>query len=92
MKNTTNKEITAEKTVKHREFTGKVVSTAMAKSVVVEVPHSVKHALYKKAMRRSKKFTAHYEGSDIKVGDTVVIVETKPVSKTKHFAVKAKKA
>lgn len=73
-----------------KEFTGKVVSTKMKNTIVVEVEHQTRHPLYKKTVKRTKNFAAHYEGNEIKVGDTVTVAETKPISKTKHFIVVGK--
>lgn len=74
--------------VKHgKVLTGEVVSTKMHKTVAVEVMHIYRHPLYRKAMRKSKKFLAENVGIDLKVGDRVKIVETMPISKRKHFKV-----
>ena len=73
-----------------KEFIGKVVSIKMKHTVVVEVEHLSRHPLYKKTVKRTKHFAAHYEGDKVAVGDTVTIQETKPVSKTKHFIVVGK--
>lgn len=73
--------------VHKKQLTGEVVSTKMAKTVVVEVTRFEKHAKYGKFMKRHKKYKAHYEGSDLKVGDKVTIEETNPISKDKHFKV-----
>ena len=62
----------------------------MAKTVTVVVVHQFRHPLYKKAVNRMKKFAVHSEISDLKVGDTVRITETKPMSKRKHYMVVAK--
>ena len=64
---------------------GKVVSNAMDKTVVVSVERLVKHKLYKKYMKRSKKYYAHDEKNSFVVGDTVEIVSSKPLSKTKRW-------
>ena len=64
---------------------GKVVSTKMQKTIVIEVESSVKHPLYGKRFKRHKKFSAHDEKGLAKLGDVVQIVETKPYSKTKMF-------
>jgi len=68
------------------DFIGKVVSTKMAKTVVVEVERTVAHPLYKKRMRKAKKIKAHDE-IGVKVGNKVRIVSVAPVSKTKHFKI-----
>lgn len=70
-----------------RAVVGKVVSTKMAKTVIVEVIHTYAHKLYKKTVRRSRRFAAHNEMEGVSVGDTVRIMETRPISKTKHFTV-----
>jgi len=67
--------------------TGVVVSDAMEKTVVVRIASSVKHPLYGKIVRRSTRLNAHDEGSQAHVGDTVRIMETRPLSKTKRWRV-----
>jgi len=67
--------------------TGVVVSDAMEKTVVVRISSQVRHPLYGKAVRRSTKLKAHDEEQSAKVGDTVRIVETRPLSKTKRWRV-----
>lgn len=69
---------------------GTVVSDAMDKTVVVEVGRFVKHPKYKKFYTISKKYHAHDESNQYKIGDTVEIVETKPISKKKSFVVVSK--
>lgn len=66
---------------------GYVVSDKMDKTVVVEVEDRVKHALYGKVIRRSKRVKAHDETNEVRVGDLVLIMETRPLSATKHFRV-----
>jgi len=66
---------------------GVVVSDKMDKTVVVSVSRLIKHPLYGKFYKVSKKYKAHDEGNKYKVGDEVEIVETKPISKDKHFRV-----
>ena len=66
---------------------GVVVSDKMEKTVVVSVSRFVKHPLYRKFYKVSKKYKAHDEENKYKMGDKVEIVETKPISKDKHFAV-----
>ncbi len=68
-------------------FTGVVVSTKMQKTVVVKVERKFRHPLYKKVVKKHKKFKAHNEKFNIKEGDIVKIRETRPLSKTKHFEV-----
>jgi small subunit ribosomal protein S17 len=69
---------------------GTVVSDAMDKTVVVEVGRFVKHPKYKKFYTISKKYHAHDENNEYKVGDAVAIVETRPISKKKSFVVVSK--
>lgn len=69
-------------------LTGKVVSTKMKDTAVVEVSRRVPHPLYKKLMKVTKKFNVALAGHEVAVGNEVKIVETKPVSKTKYFAIK----
>lgn len=71
---------------KGRVLVGTVVSDKMQNTVVVEVTRLVAHPLYHKRMRHSHKFHAHNEMGAQK-GDTVMIVETRPISKLKHFMV-----
>jgi small subunit ribosomal protein S17 len=66
---------------------GYVVSDKMDKTVVVEVEDRVKHALYGKVIRRSTKIKAHDEANAAGVGDRVRIMETRPISATKHWRV-----
>ena len=66
---------------------GVVVSNKMQKSVVVQVETRVKHPLYKKTIKRSKKFMAHDEREVFKIGDTVEIVECRPLSRRKRHRV-----
>lgn len=64
---------------------GKVVSDKMEKTIVVEVATSKSHPLYGKRVKYSKKYKAHDELGEAKIGDTVEIMETRPLSATKHF-------
>lgn len=70
-----------------KKLLGKVVSTKMQKTIVVAVKRERPHPLYKKKVRRTKNFKVHSEDSNIKLGDTVRIVETKPLSKDKRWKV-----
>ena len=65
--------------------TGKVVSDKMDKTIVVAVRDSVKHPLYKKIVKRTYKLKAHDENNECKVGDTVKVMETRPLSKDKRW-------
>lgn len=66
---------------------GKVVSDKMDKTVVVAVVDLEQHALYKKAVKKTVKFKAHDENNDAHVGDTVSLMETRPLSKDKRWRV-----
>ena len=70
-----------------RILIGTVTSDKTDKTVTVKVERKVKHPLYGKIIRRSKKYHAHDEKNEYTVGDTVRIEETKPISKTKTWAV-----
>jgi len=65
---------------------GAVVSDKMEKTIVVSVQRQYKHPLYKKIVRKHKKFKAHDENNDCKVGDVVEIIESRPLSKDKRWA------
>ena len=65
--------------------TGKVVSDKMDKTITVAVVQKVKHPLYGKTVNKTKKFMAHDENNMAGIGDKVLIVETRPMSKNKHF-------
>ena len=67
--------------------TGTVVSDKMEKTVVVAIERRVKHPVYGKMMTRTKKLKAHDEENSAKLGDTVRIMETRPLSKDKRFRV-----
>ena len=66
---------------------GKVVSDKMDKTVVVSVETSVKHKLYNKIVKRTYKLKAHDENNECKIGDTVKVMETRPLSKDKRWRV-----
>jgi small subunit ribosomal protein S17 len=68
-----------------RQVVGAVVSDKMDKSIVVLTERLVKHSLYKKYIKRRAKFTAHDEKNDCKVGDKVLITESRPLSKNKRW-------
>lgn len=70
-----------------RILQGIVVSDKGDKTVIVNVERRIKHPLYKKTIRRSKKFAAHDEANAYKAGDVVRIVECRPMSKTKTWEV-----
>ncbi len=64
---------------------GIVVSNKMDKSIVVKIERKVKHPLYKKTIKRSKKYIAHDEQNECQVGDLVQIAECRPLSRRKHY-------
>ncbi len=70
-----------------KERTGQVVSHKMDKTIVVNVERQFAHPLYKKYVRRTKHYYAHDETNNCNVGDTVRIVETRPLSKLKRWRV-----
>ena len=67
--------------------TGVVVADATDKTVLVRIERQIRHPLYKKTVRRSAKLAAHDERNEAHVGDTVRLVETRPLSKTKRWRV-----
>lgn len=71
--------------IRRKTRTGIVVSDKMQKTIVVKVERFTRHPLYKKTIRRYKKFKAHDENSSAKTGDTVKIMETRPLSKEKRW-------
>ena len=66
-----------------KERTGVIVSNKMDKSIVVQITRNVKHPVYGKYMKKSTKFIAHDEKNECNIGDTVRIMETRPISKNK---------
>ena len=74
-----------EKTNNRQEFTGKVISASNNKTITVLVETYKKDPLYGKRVKYSKKYAAHDENNKAKVGDTVLIRSTRPLSKTKRF-------
>lgn len=77
----------AEGKMTRREWVGRVLSNKMNKTVVVAVERSVIHPVYRKVLRRMTKFKAHDEQNVCRVGDRVRMVETRPISKDKHWRV-----
>jgi small subunit ribosomal protein S17 len=67
---------------------GVVVSDKMDKTVVVQVERRIFHKTYKKVVKRTARFKAHDESNQCNIGDKVVIIETRPLSRDKHWAVK----
>ena len=73
-----------------QSFKGVVVSAKAAKTVSVAIEYTYKHPKYKKILRRTTKILAHNEIAEVKEGDKVEIVKSKPISKNKHFIVTKK--
>ncbi|MDZ7665980.1 MAG: 30S ribosomal protein S17 [Desulfotignum sp.] len=72
---------------KKKELKGLVISDKMDKSVIVQVERYIQHKMYKKYVRQYKKYHAHDEKNECRIGDEVQIVETRPLSKLKRFRV-----
>jgi small subunit ribosomal protein S17 len=68
-----------------KERIGVVVSNKMDKSITIAVESKVKHAMYGKFIKKTSKFMAHDEKNDCNIGDTVKIMETRPLSKNKNW-------
>jgi small subunit ribosomal protein S17 len=69
------------------QLTGTVVSDKMDKTVVVAIERQVRHSVYGKSQRKTSTFVAHDESNQAKVGDTVAIVESRPLSRRKRWVV-----
>jgi len=79
---------TTKTTIKNQKtFKGVVVSDKIDKTVVVSITRFVKHPKYQKYIRRTKKYKAHDENNDCKIGDKVLIEACRPLSKDKHFRI-----
>ena len=76
----------ADKAPNRNEKVGEVVSTKMAKTIVVQVTRRVPHPIYKRIVTKRKKFYAHDEQSTARLGDVVRIVESRPLSKLKRWS------
>ncbi len=74
-----------EKRNLRKERTGLVVSNKMDKSIVVQIERRMRHAVYGKFITRTNKFIAHDEKNECNIGDTVRIMETRPLSKNKNW-------
>lgn len=74
-----------EKRNLRKERTGLVVSNKMEKSIVVQIERRYKHPVYGKFVKKTSKFIAHDENNDCNIGDTVRIMETRPMSKNKNW-------
>ena len=70
-----------------RVLSGVVVSSNSNKTITVNVTRRIKHKLYKKIIRQTKKYHAHDENNEFNIGDTVSIIESKPISKLKKWIV-----
>ena len=70
-----------------RRLIGTVISNKMDKTAVVQVTRTGRHPLYGKVIKTNKKFMAHDEGNKTRIGDTVVIVESQPISRHKRWVV-----
>lgn len=68
-----------------KERVGQVVSNKMQKGITVAVDRKVKHPIYGKFVRKTTKLTAHDENNDCNIGDTVKVMETRPMSKSKRW-------
>ena len=75
----------SERTTMRKTTVGKVVSNKMDKTIVVAIEDSVKHPLYSKIIKRTVKRKAHDEKNECNIGDTVRIMETRPLSKDKRW-------
>jgi small subunit ribosomal protein S17 len=73
--------------VRRKRLTGRVTSDKMDKTVVVKVERLKRHRLYGKVLKRTKKYMAHDEENACRVGDLVCIVESRPLSRRKHWVV-----
>lgn len=76
-----------ENKIKGEVLEGSVLSLKAAKTVTVKVERRIRHPKYGKFITRSKKYLAHYEGQELKLGDRVRIKETRPISKRKSFII-----
>jgi len=76
-----------EKQGNRKSLQGVVVSNKMEKTIVVAVERSMKHPLYRKILRKTKRYKAHDEKNECQIGDAVRIMECRPLSKDKRFRV-----
>lgn len=72
---------------KKKVFTGKVISNKMDKTAVVQIERTVVHAVYQKVVKRFTRLKVHDQNNQCQVGDKVKIIETRPLSKEKHWSV-----
>jgi small subunit ribosomal protein S17 len=75
---------------KGKSLTGVVVSASTPMTVIVSVVSTHRHPLYRKAVKKTKHFAVHNPTQTIAVGDKVLIRETRPITKTKHFIIESK--
>lgn len=87
MDNTQNTESATTERGQRKTRVGKVVSSKMDKTVVIAVVRMVKHPLYKKYIKRTTRLYAHDETNDVREGDTIRVVETRPLSRLKCWRV-----
>ncbi len=74
---------------RRRSVVGIVVSDKMQKTIVVKVDRQVRHTLYKKYIEKSRRYKAHDEKNEAKIGDRVTLVESRPMSKEKRWVLQA---
>jgi small subunit ribosomal protein S17 len=74
-----------QRTALHKQKVGRVVSDKMDKTIVVSVERQQRHPLYKRVIRLTTKFKAHDENNEARIGDTVRIIESRPLSATKRW-------
>ena len=75
----------SEQKANKRTLTGKVISDKMDKTITVKVERQVKHPIYGKFIKRSTKVHAHDESNECNIGDTVIVAESRPLSKSKSW-------
>jgi small subunit ribosomal protein S17 len=85
----THSEVTRTPLQKRKTVVGTVVSNKMSKTIVVKVDRQVRHTLYKKYLLHSRRYKAHDETNDAKVGDRVSLVECKPMSREKRWVLQS---
>jgi small subunit ribosomal protein S17 len=85
MTETTTEETSIDQRGRRKVRLGIVTSDKMQKTIVVTVTNLIRHPLYGKIVKQTKKFKAHDEASEAHVGDTVAIAETRPLSKEKNW-------
>ena len=72
---------------RRKQLVGRVISNKMDKTVVVDVERTARHPLYGKVLRRVKKYKAHDEGNECQIGDLVLMIESRPLSREKRWRV-----